>query len=199
MPCPHNEITIVQRSQRQSAVAAAAYQSGEKLFCEYDQQVKHYPEKRGIVHNEILLPANAPPEYADRNTLWNAAEAVEKQWNSQLARRWVLTIPREIPPGQYAVLVREFCKQQFVSKCQNILMTYTVYHTRNGLVSIMWCLHRSIGEKHFMSRLLCGYCRKKHEKIQDYIQNQLKEGQIAEQLELEIEDPLHCFALSAII
>ena len=87
MPCPHNEITIVQRSQRQSAVAAAAYQSGEKLFCEYDQQVKHYPEKRGIVHNEILLPANAPPEYADRNTLWNAAEAVEKQWNSQLARR----------------------------------------------------------------------------------------------------------------
>ena len=86
MPCPHNEITIVQRSQRQSAVAAAAYQSGEKLFCEYDQQVKHYPEKRGIVHNEILLPANAPPEYADRNTLWNAAEAVEKQWNSQLAR-----------------------------------------------------------------------------------------------------------------
>ena len=68
MPCPHNEITIVQRSQRQSAVAAAAYQSGEKLFCEYDQQVKHYPEKRGIVHNEILLPANAPQEYADRNT-----------------------------------------------------------------------------------------------------------------------------------
>ena len=87
MPCPHNEITIVQRSQRQSAVAAAAYQSGEKLFCEYDQQVKHYPEKRGIVHNEILLPANAPRSYADRNTLWNAAEAVEKQWNSQLARR----------------------------------------------------------------------------------------------------------------
>ena len=116
MPCPHNEITIVQRSQRQSAVAAAAYQSGEKLFCEYDQEVKHYPEKRGIVHNEILLPANAPRSYADRNTLWNAAEAVEKQWNSQLARRWVLTIPREIPPDQYAVLVREFCQQQFVSK-----------------------------------------------------------------------------------
>ena len=116
MPCPHNEISIVQRSQQQSAVAAAAYQSGEKLFCGYDQEVKHYPEKRGIVHNEILLPANAPRSYADRNTLWNAAEAVEKQWNSQLARRWVLTIPREIPPDQYAVLVREFCEQQFVSK-----------------------------------------------------------------------------------
>ena len=43
MPCPHNEISIVQRSQQQSAVAAAAYQSGEKLFCGYDQEVKHYP------------------------------------------------------------------------------------------------------------------------------------------------------------
>ena len=32
MPCPHNEISIVQRSQQQSAVAAAAYQSGEKLL-----------------------------------------------------------------------------------------------------------------------------------------------------------------------
>ena len=116
MPCPHNEITIVQRSQRQSAVAAAAYQSGEKLFCEYDQQVKHYPEKRGIVHNEILLPANAPPEYADRNTLWNAAEAVEKQWNSQLARRIVLAIPREIPPEQHADLIRDYCREFFVSK-----------------------------------------------------------------------------------
>ena len=43
MPCPHNQISIVQRSNRQSAVAAAAYQSGEKLFCEYDQEIKHYP------------------------------------------------------------------------------------------------------------------------------------------------------------
>lgn len=69
MPCPHNDISIVQRSQRQSAVAAAAYQIDEKMFREYDQELKHYPEKRGIVHNESLLPANAPPEYADRNTL----------------------------------------------------------------------------------------------------------------------------------
>ncbi len=78
MPCPHNEITIVQRSQRQSAVPPLLTRAAEKLFCEYDQQVKHYPEKRGIVHNEILLPPNAPQAYADRNTLWNAAEAVEE-------------------------------------------------------------------------------------------------------------------------
>ena len=97
MPCPHHDIKIVQRSNRQSAVAAAAYQSGERLFSEYDQKQKYYSEKRGIVHTEIMLPPHAPPEYADRNTLWNAAETQEKQWNSQLARRIVLAIPREIP------------------------------------------------------------------------------------------------------
>lgn len=116
MPCPHHDIKIVQRSNRQSAVAAAAYQSGERLFSEYDQKQKYYAEKRGIVHTEIMLPPHAPPEYADRNTLWNAAEAVEKQWNSQLARRIVLAIPREIPPEQHADLIRDYCREFFVSK-----------------------------------------------------------------------------------
>lgn len=49
MPCPHHDIKIVQRSNRQSAVAAAAYQSGERLFSEYDQKQKYYAEKRGII------------------------------------------------------------------------------------------------------------------------------------------------------
>ena len=116
MPCPHHDIKIVQRSNRQSAVAAAAYQSGERLFSEYDQKQKYYSEKRGIVHTEIMLPPHAPPEYADRNILWNAAETQEKQWNSQLARRIVLAIPREIPSEQHADLIRDYCREFFVSK-----------------------------------------------------------------------------------
>ena len=52
----------------QSAVAAAAYQSGERLSSEYDQTQKYYSHKSEIVHTEIMLPPHAPPEYADRNT-----------------------------------------------------------------------------------------------------------------------------------
>ena len=116
MPCPHHDIKIIQRSNHQSAVASAAYQSGERLFSEYDQKQKYYSHKSEIVHTEIMLPPHAPPEYADRNTLWNAAEAIEKQWNSQLARRIVLAIPREIPPEQHADLIRDYCREFFVSK-----------------------------------------------------------------------------------
>ena len=116
MPNPHFNVSITQRSRGQSAVAGAAYQSGNKLFAEYDQKYKDYSRKQGIVYTEIMLPANAPPEFADRETLWDAAEKIEKQWNSQLARRFVLALPREVPTAQYPQMVRDYCNEHFVSK-----------------------------------------------------------------------------------
>ena len=106
----HFHVTQISRAAGQSAIASAAYRAGEKLHSDY------YSHKSEIVHTEIMLPPHAPPEYADRNTLWNAAEAVEKQWNSQLARRFVLAIPRELPRSQYADLIRDYCREFFVSK-----------------------------------------------------------------------------------
>ena len=130
MPCPHHDIKIIQRSNHQSAVASAAYQSGERLFSEYDQKQKYYSHKSEIVHTEIMLPPHAPPAYADRNTLWNAAEAIEKQWNSQLARRIVLAIPREIPPEQHADLIRDYCWEFFVSK--GMIADFAIHDKGNG-------------------------------------------------------------------
>ena len=97
MPVPHFNIKITQRSKGNSAVAGAAYQAGEKLFSEYDQKTKNYTCKKEVVYTEIMLPPNAPPEYADRAALWNSVEEIEKQWNSQLARRFVAALPREVP------------------------------------------------------------------------------------------------------
>ena len=116
MPNQHFNISITQRSRGQSAVAGAAYQSGDRLFSEYDQKYKDYSRKQGIVYTEIMLPANAPPEFSNRETLWNAAEEIEKQWNSQLARRLVFALPREVPAEQYPQMVRDYCNEHFVSK-----------------------------------------------------------------------------------
>ena len=116
MANPHFEIKITKRSKRQSAVAGAAYQSGENLFSEYDQKHKDYRKKEGVVYTEIMLPSHPPPEYADREQLWNAVEAVENQWNSQLARRLVLALPREVPEELYPQMVQDYCNQFFVSK-----------------------------------------------------------------------------------
>ena len=42
-------------------------------------------------------------------------------------------------------------KEEFLI-CHSILMTFTVYHIRNGIVSIMWSLHPSTEEKPFMKQ-----------------------------------------------
>ena len=63
-----------------------------------------------------MLPPNAPPEYADRAALWNSVEEIEKQWNSQLARRFVAALPREVPMELLPQMVKEYCEEHFVSK-----------------------------------------------------------------------------------
>ena len=55
-----------------------------------------YTRKGGIVHAEIMLPAHAPPEFADRSTLWNSVEQIEKARDSQLAREIEAALPREL-------------------------------------------------------------------------------------------------------
>ena len=38
-----------------------------------------YTRKGGIVHAEIMLPAYAPPEFADRSILWNSVEQIRSE------------------------------------------------------------------------------------------------------------------------
>ncbi len=117
MSCPHFAISIRQRSKRQSAVAGAAYQSGERLFSEYDGKTKNYRYKSAeVVAKGILLPSNAPQEYSDRQMLWNAVEQIEGQWNSQLSRGIIAALPIELPREEYEALIRDYCQEQFVSR-----------------------------------------------------------------------------------
>ena len=117
MPCPDFDVSIVARCENMSAVNSSAYLSASKLFCQYDQEAKDYRYKQNeLFHEEVMLPANAPPEYADREKLWNSAEAVETQWNSQLARKMRFALPREVPPEQWIEMVRQYCQEQFVSR-----------------------------------------------------------------------------------
>lgn len=98
-----------------SAVGASAYRSGEILKNEYDGITHDFTRKRGIVHTEILLPPHAPPDFADRSTLWNSVEKIEKSKNSQLAREIEVALPTELDREQQIQLVREYVQKNFVS------------------------------------------------------------------------------------
>ena len=110
----HIPIKIIQRSKGKSAVAAAAYRSGTKLTNEWDGLTHDYTHKGGVVHAEIMLPVHAPPEFADRSTLWNSVEQIEKARDSQLAREVEVALPRELTPEQQLALVRAYVKDNFV-------------------------------------------------------------------------------------
>ena len=99
-----------------SAVAAAAYRSGEKLTNEWDGLTHDYTHKPGIVHTEIILPAHAPPEFQDRSTLWNSVEQIEKSSDAQLAREIEVALPVELSRAEQLALVRSFAKDNFVAE-----------------------------------------------------------------------------------
>ena len=55
------------------------------MYSEYYGEYSDYTRKGGVICSDILLPSHAPPEYADRQTLWNAVEKAERGKNAQLA------------------------------------------------------------------------------------------------------------------
>ena len=112
----HCSIKIISRGKGKSAVAAAAYRSGEKLTNDYDGTTHDFTRKGGVVYTEILLPDNAPREYADRSTLWNAVEAIEKSKNAQLSREIEIALPNELSESECIELAREFARKTFVDK-----------------------------------------------------------------------------------
>ena len=126
----HCSIKIVSRGKGKSAVAAAAYRSGEKLTNEWDGLSHDYTKKGGVVHSEILLPAHAPPAFSDRSTLWNSVELSEKSNNAQLAREVEIALPVELSREEQTRLVREYCSSQFVSK--GMIADFNLHDTGGG-------------------------------------------------------------------
>ena len=97
-------------------MAAAAYRSGEKLHSEYYGEDSDYTRKGGVICSEILLPSHAPPEYADRETLWNAVEKVEKSAKAQLAYSFDIALQNEFSMEENIELARQFLLDNFVSR-----------------------------------------------------------------------------------
>ena len=126
----HCNIGIVSRGKGKSAVAAAAYRSGEKITNEWDGMTHDYTRKRGVVHTEILLPPHAPPSFSDRSTLWNSVELYEKAGNAQLAREIDAALPIELSREEQIRLVREYCSSQFVSR--GMCVDFAIHDTDSG-------------------------------------------------------------------
>lgn len=100
---------ICRTARGRSAVSAAAYRAGEKLHDEESGKDWSY-KKDEVVYSKITLPDNAPPEFADRATLWNSVQKAETQANAMLSRELVIALPNELDQKQAEKLIDNFSK-----------------------------------------------------------------------------------------
>ena len=126
----HSHTKIIGRSKGRSAVASSAYRSGECLLDKETGITHDYTHKGGVVHSEIMLCENAPEEYADRETLWNAVHEVEKSSNAQLAREIEIALPYEWSREKQIKLVREYVRENFVE--EGMIADWSLHDTGKG-------------------------------------------------------------------
>ena len=120
----HFTVTQTKRSKGQSAIASAAYRSGERLYSEYYGEYSDYTRKGGVICSDILLPPHAPKEYADRQTLWNAVEKAERGKTAQLAYSFEISLQNEFSLDENIALARKFLLEQFVSRGMTVDVSF---------------------------------------------------------------------------
>lgn len=108
----------ISRSDGGSAVRSAAYNGREAIRAARTGEVFYFKHREAPEHHEVLLPEGAPPELCSSDALWNAAEAMEKRRDAQLAREIVLALPAnaELGHDDRVELARSFALEHFVSK-----------------------------------------------------------------------------------
>nr|WP_234889843.1 Ti-type conjugative transfer relaxase TraA [Agrobacterium vitis] len=118
---------------------SAAYRHCAKMEYEREARTIDYTRKQGLLHEEFVLPADAPKWVraliADRfvsgasEAFWNKVEAFEKRADAQLARDLTIALPLELTPEQNIALVRDFVEKHIQAKG---MVADWVYHDNPG-------------------------------------------------------------------
>ncbi|NTF10779.1 Ti-type conjugative transfer relaxase TraA [Agrobacterium rubi] len=139
MAIAHFSASIVSRGRGASVVLSAAYRHCAKMEYEREAHTIDYTRKQGLLHEEFVLPADAPKwvraMIADRSVsgaseaFWNKVEAFEKRSDAQLARDLTIALPLELTPEQNIALVRDFVEKHIHAKG---MVADWVYHDNPG-------------------------------------------------------------------
>lgn len=142
MAVPHFSVSIVARGSGRSAVLSAAYRHCAKMDYEREARTIDFTRKQGLLHEEFVIPADAPEwlqsMIADRSVsgaseaFWNKVENFEKRSDAQLAKDVTIALPIELSTAQNIDLVRDFVARHI---------------TAQGMVAD-WVFHDAPGNPH---------------------------------------------------
>ncbi|MBU7449588.1 MobA/MobL family protein [Lactiplantibacillus sp. 7.2.4] len=111
----HMSFSNISAGKGRSAIASAAYRSGEKLFD--DKEGRHYFYARSVMPESfILTPKNAPAWASDREQLWNEVERKDRRANSRYAKEFNVALPVELIEDEQKELLTKYVQENFVDE-----------------------------------------------------------------------------------
>ncbi|WP_085013369.1 MobQ family relaxase [Lentilactobacillus parabuchneri] len=111
----HMSFSNISARKGRSAIASAAYRSGEKLFD--DQEGRHYFYARSVMPESfILTPKNAPEWASNREKLWNEVEKKDRKSNSRYAKEFNVALPVELSESEQKELLTKYVQENFVDE-----------------------------------------------------------------------------------
>ncbi|MCS8564373.1 nickase [Pediococcus pentosaceus] len=111
----HMSFSNISAGKGRSAIASAAYRSGEKLFD--DKEGRRYFYARSVMPESfILTPKNAPDWASDREKLWNEVEKNDRKSNSRYAKEFNVALPVELSESEQKELLTKYVQENFVDQ-----------------------------------------------------------------------------------
>lgn len=101
------ELTTIQRSRGRSVTAAAAYRAGARITDRRSGEISDFRRRTGVVSTALYGPLGEIAG-AEREAIWNEAEAAERRRDSVVGREMLLALPTELSTDQRAALVCDF-------------------------------------------------------------------------------------------
>ncbi|KAA1183882.1 Ti-type conjugative transfer relaxase TraA [Rhizobium tropici] len=139
MAVPHFSVSVVARGSGRSAVLSAAYRHCARMEYEREARTIDYTRKQYLLHEEFVIPSNAPEwlrsMVADRSissaseAFWNKIEDFEKRSDAQLAKDVTIALPIELTAEQNIALMRDFIDRHVIAKG---MVADWVYHDAPG-------------------------------------------------------------------
>ena len=108
------EVKAISKGKGLSAVGAAAYRSGQRLW-NHEGQLFDYANKSDVLETKIFAPETAPAWIFDRETLWQRVEQNETRANARLARELIISLPHELKHEDHRQMITRFVSNNLLS------------------------------------------------------------------------------------
>lgn len=106
----HLSVSNVSRAKGSTSCATLAYISGEKIHDSRTGKTYSYSRRERVLVVGTILPASAPLEYTNAETLWNAVENYETADNARTAKKIQIALPRELELSEQKTVIEEYIR-----------------------------------------------------------------------------------------